>query len=123
MDEKSAKVSQAKLVLHSGATNHMTSDCTQFQHINLFQTPIHIANGATMMTEGEGDVLLNLTVKGVRNPVILKKVLYVQEIGSSGLVSVRCIKAAGAVVSFAKNTVSIRHGKKLYGIAKLEQNA
>jgi len=123
MDEKSAKVSQSKCVLDSGATNHMTSDRTQFQHINPVQTPIHIANGATMMAEGEGDVLLDVTVKGVKNPVILKKVLYVPAMGSSGLVSVRCIQAAGAVVSFAANTVSIRHGRKLYGIAKLEQNA
>jgi len=76
-----------------------------------------------MIAEGEGNVLLNLTVKGVKNPVILKKVLSVPEMGSSGLVSVRCIQAAGAVVSFAENTVSIRHGKKLYGIAKLEQSA
>jgi len=30
MDEKSAKVSQSKWVLDSGATNHMTSDRTQF---------------------------------------------------------------------------------------------
>ena len=125
MDEKSAKVSQSKWVLDSGATNHMTSDRTQFQHITPVQTPIHIGNGATMIAEGEGDVLLNLTVKGVKNPVILKKVLYVLEMGSSGLVSVRCIQAAGAVVSFAENTVSIslRQGRKLYGIAKLVQNA
>jgi len=75
------------------------------------------------MAEGEGDVLLNLTVKGVKNPVILKKVLYVPEMGSSGLVSVQCIQAARAVVSFAENTVSIRHGRKLYGIVKHEQNA
>jgi len=123
MDEKSAKVSQSKWVLDSGVTNHMTSDRTQFQHINPLQTPIHIANGATMMAEGEGNVLLNVTVKGVKNSIILKKILYIPEMGSSGLVSVRCIQAAGALVSFAENTVSIRHGKKLYGIAKLEQNA
>jgi len=123
MDEKSANVSQSKWVLDSGATNHMTSDRTQFQHINPVQTPILIANGATMMAEGEGDVLLNLTVKDVKTPVILKKVLYVPEMGSSGLISVRYIQAAGAVVSFAENTVSNRHGRKLYGIAKLEQNA
>jgi len=42
---------------------------------------------------------------------------------SSGLVSVQCIQAAGAVVSFAENTVSIRYRRKLYGIAKLVQNA
>jgi len=43
--------------------------------------------------------------------------------GSTGLVSVRCIQAAGGVVSFAGNTVSIKHGRELYSITKLEQNA
>ena len=76
-----------------------------------------------MIAEGEVDVLLSLMVNGVKNPVILKKVLYVPEMGSCGLVSVRYIQAAGAVVSFAENTVSIRHGRKLYDITKLEQNA
>ena len=123
MDEKSAKVSQLKWVLDSGTTNHMTSDCTQFQHITPVPTSIHIAHGVTMMAEGEGDVLLSLMVNGVKNPVILRKVLYVPQMGSSGLVSVRCIQAAGAVVSLAENTVSIRHGRKVYGIAKLKQNA
>jgi len=123
MDEKSAKVSQSKWVLDSGATNHMTSDRTLFQQMNPVQTPIHIANGDTMMAEGEGDVVIGLVVNGVKNPVVLKRVLYVPEMGSSGLVSVRCIQAAGGVVSFAGNTVSIKHGRELYGIAKLEQNA
>jgi len=42
-----------------------------------------------MMAESESDVILSLTVKGVKNPVILKKALYVSAIGSGGLVSVR----------------------------------
>jgi len=67
----------------------MTSSCTQFQYITLVQNLIHITNGATIMTEGESDVILSLTVKGVKNAVILKKALYVPAIGSGGLVSVR----------------------------------
>ena len=121
--KKSAKVSQWKWVLDSGATNHMTSDRTLFQDLNPVQNPIHIANGATMMAEGEDDVVIGLVVNGVKNPVVLKRVMYVPEMGSSGLVSVRCIQAAGGVVSFAGNTISIKHGRELYGIAKLEQNA
>ena len=43
--------------------------------------------------------------------------------GSSGLVSVRCIQAAGGVVSFAENTVSISHNERFHGIAKLQHDA
>jgi len=91
----------------------MTSDRTQFQHINLVQTPIHIVNCVTMMAEGEGDVLLNLTVKDVKNPVILKKVLYVPEMGSSGLVSVRFIQAAGVVFSLPRILLVSGMGKSI----------
>ena len=49
------------------------------------RTSISVVNGATMMAEGEGDVTLNLEVNGTKNEVILKKVLYVPEMGSSGL--------------------------------------
>ena len=76
-----------------------------------------------MMAEGEADVQLNLMVNGDKNQVILRKVLYVPKMGSSGLVSVRCIQAARGVVSFAENTVSITHGETLHGIAKLQHNA
>jgi len=72
-----------------------------------------------MITEGEGDILLNLQLDGETNQVLLKKVLYIPEIGSSRLVSVRCIQAAGGVVSFTENTVSITHEGKLHGIARL----
>ena len=75
MEEKSAKVPQSKWVLDSGATNHMSSDYTQFQHITHIQTPIHIAYSAMMMVEGEGDLFFILMVTGVKNPVILNKVL------------------------------------------------
>jgi len=110
MDEKSAKVSQSKWVLDSGATNHKTSDRTLLQQMNPVQTPIHIANRDTMMAEGEGVVVIGLLVNDVKDPVVLKRVLYVPEMGSSGLVSVRCIQAAGGVVSFAGNRVRIKHG-------------
>ena len=122
MDKTSAMIAEAKWVLDSGATHHMTSNRTQFQDITPVRTAISVANGATMMAEGEGDVTLNLEVNGTKNEVILKKVLYVPVMGSSGLVSVRCIQAAGGVVSFAENTVSITHGQKLHGIAKLQHN-
>ena len=68
-------------------------------------------------------MVIGLVVNGVKSPVVLKRVLYVPEMGSSGLVSVRCIQAGGGVVSFTGNTVSIKHGRELYGIAKLELNA
>jgi len=123
MDEKSAKIASAKWVLDSGATHHMTSDRTQFQNLTRVQISISIANGATMTAEGEGDILLNLQLDDETNQVLLKKVLYVPEMGSSGLVSVRCIQAAGGVVSFAENTVSITHEGKLHGIARLQHNA
>jgi len=70
-------VSQSKWVLDSGATNHMSSDHTLFQQMNPVQTRIHIANGDTMMAEGEGDVVIGLVVNGVKNPVVLKRVLYI----------------------------------------------
>ena len=123
MDSTSAIVPKAKWVLDSGATHHMTSDRTQFQALKPVQREISVANGATMTAEGEGDILLNLVVDGVKNQVILKKILYVPKMGSSGLVSVRYIQAAGGVVTFAGNTVSITHGQRLHSIAKLEQNA
>jgi len=123
MDTTSAMIAQAKWVLDSGATHHMTSDRTQFQDITPVRTSISVANGATMTAEGEGDVQLNLLVDGVKNQVILKKVLYVPEMGSSGLGSVRCIQAAGGVVCFAENTVSITHEEQLHGVAKLQHNA
>ena len=125
MNEVSAVVARAKWVLDSGATHHMTSDSTQFQSLTPVQIPIQVANGATMTAEGEGDVLLNLVVEGVENQVTLKKVLYVPEMGRCGLVSVRCIQAAGVAINFADtdNTVSITHKQKVYGIAKLEHNA
>ena len=75
-----------------------------------------------MMAEGEGDVKLNLVVNGAKNQVKLRKVLFIPEMGSSELVSVRCIQAAGGVVSFAEDTVSITHGETLHGIAKLQHN-
>jgi len=100
----------------------MTSNCTQFQHITLVQNLIHITNGATIMAEDKSNIILSLTVKGVKNLVILKQALYVPAIGSGGLVSVRWIQAAGAVVSFTENTISIWNGEKLYSITKLEQN-
>jgi len=123
MDTTSAMIAHAKWVLDSGATHHMTSDHSQFKDITPVQTSISVANGATMIAEGEGDVELDLMVEGVKNQVTLKKVLYVPEMGSSGLVSVRCIQAAGGVVKFAGNTVSITHGEKLHAIAKLQHNA
>jgi len=123
MDEKSARIASAKWVLDSGATHHMTSDRTQFQNLTPARISISIANGATMIAEGEGDILLNLQLDDETNQVLLKKVLYVPEMGSSGLVSVRCIQAAGGVVSFTKNTVSITHEGKLHGMAKLQHNA
>jgi len=76
-----------------------------------------------MTTEGEGDVQLNLLVDEVKNQVILKKGLYVPEMGSSGHVSVHCIQAAGGVVSFAENTVSITHEEQLHEVIKLQLNA
>ena len=74
------------------------------------------------MAEDKSNVILSLTVKGVKNLVILKQALYVPAIGSGGLVSVCWIQAAGAVVSFTENTISIWNGEKLYSITKLEQN-
>jgi len=123
MDQTSAMIAEAKWLLDSGATPHMTSNCTQFQDIAPVRKSISVANGATMMAEGEGDVKWNLVVNGAKNKVILRKVLYVPEMGSSGLVSVRCIQAAGGVVSFAGNAVSITHGETLHAIAKLQHNA
>ena len=66
---------------------------------------------------------MNLQLDNETNQVLLKKVLYVPEMGSSGLVSVRCILAAGGVVTFAENTVCIRHEGKVHGIARLQHNA
>ena len=66
MDATSAMIIQAKWVLDSGETHHMTSDRMQFQEITPVQTPISVANGATMTAEGEGDVLLNLVVDGAK---------------------------------------------------------
>ena len=91
MDEKSARIASAKWVLDSSATHPMTSDRTQFQNFTQVRISISIANGATMIAEGEGDILLNLQLDGETKQVLLKKVLYVPEMGSSGLVSVRCI--------------------------------
>ena len=73
-----------------------------------------------MMAEGEGDVKLNIVVYGDKNQVILRKVLLVSERGSGELVSVRCIQAAGSVVSFAEDNVRMTHGLTLHGIAKIQ---
>jgi len=88
IDKKSVQISQSKWVLDCDTSNHITCDCTQFQHITPVQNLIHITNRATMMAECESDIILSLTVKDMKNPVILKKVLYVPVIGSGGLVSV-----------------------------------
>jgi len=85
MDKKSMQVSQSKSLLNSGATNHMMSNRTQFQYITPVQTLILITKGVMMMAETERNVLLYLTVKRVKNPVILKKELNVLEMGSSSV--------------------------------------
>ena len=48
-----------------------------------------------MTAEGEGDILLNLQLDNETNQGLLKKVLFVPEMGSSGLVSVRCMVPNG----------------------------
>ena len=123
MDERSAVVGTAKWVLDSGATHHMTSDRSQFEDITPVRTLISVANGATMMAEGEGAFKLNLVVNGAKHQVILTEILFVPEMGISGLVSVRCIRAVGGIVNFPKDKVSITHGEILHGIAKLQHNA
>ena len=109
MDKTYAMIAEAKWVLDTGATYHMTSDGTQFQGVTPVQTSISITNGATIKAAGEGNVTLNLEVNSTKNQVILKKVLYMRKMGSSGLVLVRCIQAARGVVCFAEKTVSITH--------------
>ena len=76
-----------------------------------------------MTAEGEGDILLNLQLDHETNQAVLKKVPFVPEMGSSRLVSVRCIQDEGGVVSFAENTVSITHEGKVHGLARLQHNA
>ena len=71
MDETSAMIAETKCVLDSGVTHYMTSDRSQFQDITPVRTSISVANGATMMAEGEGDAKLHLVVNGARNQVIL----------------------------------------------------
>ena len=126
MDLVSANQVQSKWVLDSGATHHMTADKSLFESLSSIRAPIRIANGPEMIAIGEGDIVLDLVVDRRVNQVLLKKVLYVPDMGQSGLVSVRCIQAAGGIISFGvpeKDLVSICHGKKLVGIARLENNA
>jgi transposase InsO family protein len=126
MDVLSANRAQSKWVLDSGATHHMTSDKTLFESITLIRAPIRIANGGEMIAIGEGDIILDLDASGTVNQVRLKRALYVPDMGQSGLLSVRCIQAAGGIISFGvpkKDVVSIYHGRKLMGIACLENNA
>jgi len=104
----------------------MTADKTLFERLNSIRAPIHIANGSEMIAIGEGDIVLDLEVNGTVNQVKLRKTLYVPDMGQSGLLSVRCIQAAGGIISFGvpeKDVVSIFHGKKLVGMARLENNA
>jgi len=126
MDSESAKRVQSKWVLDSGATHHMTADKSLFEDLSPIRASIHIANGSEMIAMGEGDIILDLDVNGTPNQVRLRKALYVPDMGQSGLVSVRCIQAAGGIISFGvpeQDVVSILHGKKLVGIARLENNA
>jgi len=78
-----------------------------------------------MIAMGEGDIVLDLEVNGTVNQVKLRKALQVPDMGQSGLLSVQCIQAAGGIISFGvpeKDVVSICHGEKLVGMARLENN-
>ena len=100
MDTISAKRVRSKWVLDSGATHHMTADKTLFEDLTDIRAPIHIVNGSEMMAIGKGDITIELDVNGTTNQVRLRKVLYVPDMGPSGLLSVRCIQAAGGTISF-----------------------
>jgi len=126
MNRVSAKQGQSKGVLDSGATHHMTTDKTLFERLNSIPASIHIANGSEMIAIREGHIVLDLEVNVTVNQVQLGKTLYVPDMGQSGLLLVRCIQAAGGIISFGvpeKDVVSICHRKKLVGMTRLENNA
>lgn len=109
-------------MLDFSATYHIIFDYNEFQNLISVQISISIANEATMNAKEKGDILLNYQLESKINQVVLKKILYISEMESSELVSVDSIQAAGGMVSFAGNTVTMIYEGKVYGIVRLQHN-
>jgi len=109
MANKESPRTEDEWILDSGASHHMSSQRQYFSNFREYATYIHIANGARLTAAGVGDIWLAVE-KGnhMTTEIQLREVLYVPDLGSQNLVSVRCIQQAGASVVFSE-----RDGQKV----------
>jgi len=97
MANKESQRTEDEWTLDSGASHHMSSQRHYFSNFREYATYMHIANGARLTAAGVGDIWLAVE-KGnhTTTEIKLREGLYVPDLGSQNLVSVRCIQQAGA---------------------------
>lgn len=103
-------------VIDSGATNHMTREKNMFINLDNGCTQVSVADNTKILSEGSGDVKLDIAVNGCSEPVVLKNVMYVPNL-SSNLLSVSKITDKGLIVVFddLKCTVYCKSNFKISG--------
>ena len=119
--------SENEWILDSGASHHMSSQRQYFSCFREYETYIHIANGSRLTTAGIGDIWLKVERgDNTTSEIQLRDVLYVPDLGSQNLLSVRCIQQAGASVVFGEREgrkVEISKNNELIAIAELCGNS
>jgi len=93
------RLPSSEWVIDSGATNHMSREKSDFAKFSECSSQIAVANDSKIISEGAGDVKLDISVNGYDEDVIVKDVMYVPDL-SSNLLSVSKITEKDLVVVF-----------------------
>ena len=104
-------------IIDSGASRHMTSNRGIFQALTSRVVPITIANGAEIMAEGIGTVMIDTP----RGPVVMEDVLYVPSM-QANLLSIHALRRKGITVEFGQDGVVFRIRKTVIATGSIDGN-
>jgi hypothetical protein len=98
--------SSGKIILHSGATNHMTGRVDWFEELKSLEPPIdvYIANGSIIQATGRGSIRLMAHNGTEWTPIKWEGVLYVPELGMTSLMSCTQLVKKGYRIVMEKHT-------------------
>lgn len=104
-------------IIDSGASRHMTSNRGLYKALTSRVVPITIANGAEIMAEGIGTVVIDTP----RGPTAMEDVLYVPAI-SANLLSIHALRKKGITVEFGLDGVVFRKKETVIATGSIDGN-